>query len=322
LAIGRYFTHGVVLVLALGLAGYASLDRNLPDGLSLRLGAVNAEGMVIGQGGAAGSVEMGRSGTIVKPINLPTAPVTSHAPIMYQTQDGDTVQSLADRFHVSGESIRWSNGSDLQNVANDLRRGQNLIIPPVDGVAVLSAAGQTPRILADTYHADVMDVMRFNYIRTADTDQLPAGTPTVIPGGRGPDLIQPASSRFGNRALGGAGSPMPIAWGGSLGGNPFPYGQCTWWAYHMKPVPWNGNAIEWFGQAQRFGWLTGRAPQPGSIMVSAESWYGHVSYVTAVNADGSWTVSEMNYLGLGRVDQRTIRPPFFPLVGFIYGPPS
>ena len=38
----------------------------------------------------------------------------------------------------------------------------------------------------------------------------------------------------------------------------------------------------------------------------------------AVYADGSWTVSEMNFIGWDRVSTRVIRPGQVPLVGFIY----
>jgi surface antigen len=46
---------------------------------------------------------------------------------------------------------------------------------------------------------------------------------------------------------------------------------------------------------------------------------GHVAYVESVNADGSFTVSEMNYGGWGRVDYRTIKSTAgLDLLGFIY----
>ena len=47
---------------------------------------------------------------------------------------------------------------------------------------------------------------------------------------------------------------------------------------------------------------------------------GHVAYVEAVNADGSWTVSEMNFVAFGVISQRTIKPGQLgsALVGFIY----
>jgi surface antigen len=56
-------------------------------------------------------------------------------------------------------------------------------------------------------------------------------------------------------------------------------------------------------------------------MVTWESYLGHVAYVEAVNADGSWRVSEMNFVGFGVISERTIKPGQLgsALVGFIYG---
>jgi len=53
-------------------------------------------------------------------------------------------------------------------------------------------------------------------------------------------------------------------------------------------------------------------------MVTWESGWGHVAIVESVNADGSWTVSEMNFAGFGVISSRTIRPGRVPLLGFIY----
>ncbi len=55
-------------------------------------------------------------------------------------------------------------------------------------------------------------------------------------------------------------------------------------------------------------------------MVTWESSLGHVAYVESVNADGSWTVSEMNYVAFDVIDLRTIKPGQLGtrLVGFIY----
>jgi surface antigen len=67
------------------------------------------------------------------------------------------------------------------------------------------------------------------------------------------------------------------------------------------------------------GRATGKTPRVGAIMVTWESrYYGHVSLVEAVYDDGSWLISEMNYRGLGVVDQRRVRLGQIPLIGFIY----
>jgi surface antigen len=89
------------------------------------------------------------------------------------------------------------------------------------------------------------------------------------------------------------GSQAPSGW--------YPYGQCTWYVWSQRSVgQWN-NASEWLRQARQDGWTTGTTPRVGAI-----AWEpNHVSLVISVNSDGTITVSEMNYKGLGVVSTRT-----------------
>jgi len=85
------------------------------------------------------------------------------------------------------------------------------------------------------------------------------------------------------------------------GGSAFTYSYCTWWVAHKRPIPWRGNAAEWWWNARAFGFAEGQAPQPGAIMVmgvSGTSPEGHVGYVESVNSNGSFVVSEMNGRGV------------------------
>ena len=111
----------------------------------------------------------------------------------------------------------------------------------------------------------------------------------------------------------------PMQWSGSGAyPNRFAYGYCTWYVANKRYIPWLGNAIDWWPNARAYGQPEGMLPKVGAVMVTRESGYGHVAYVEAVNTDGSWSVSEMNFVGWNRVSTRTIRPGQVPLVGFIY----
>lgn len=116
-----------------------------------------------------------------------------------------------------------------------------------------------------------------------------------------------------------AAAPAPGPQMSAGGGNHFSYGYCTWYVANRRYIPWFGNAIEWWPNARAYGYAEGQTPQVGAVMVTSESSAGHVAYVESVNADGSWTVSEMNYVAWGVVSTRTIRPGQVPLLGFIYG---
>jgi surface antigen len=108
--------------------------------------------------------------------------------------------------------------------------------------------------------------------------------------------------------------------GGSSCGNHFSYGYCTWYVANRRCIPWFGNAWEWYGQAQAYGYPVGSQARVGAVAVWDQrmSGYGHVAYVESVQGNG-FTVSEMNYNAWGQVNSRFV--PYSdpgPLTGFIY----
>ena len=108
--------------------------------------------------------------------------------------------------------------------------------------------------------------------------------------------------------------------GGSSCGNHFSYGYCTWYVANRRCIPWFGNAWEWYGNAQAYGYPVGHEARVGAVAVWDQrmSGYGHVAYVESVQGDG-FTVSEMNYNAWGQTNSRFV--PYSnpgPLTGFIY----
>lgn len=89
----------------------------------------------------------------------------------------------------------------------------------------------------------------------------------------------------------------PTAPRGASNGNTYSYGYCTWHVKNLRPdLPNNlGNADTWYYRAQAQGLPTGTTPQVGAAAQTRGSM--HVAYVTAVNGDGTVTVSEMNVVG-------------------------
>ena len=91
-------------------------------------------------------------------------------------------------------------------------------------------------------------------------------------------------------------------------GNPFPYGQCTWWAsqryfqLHGIYVPWTtqSDAWEWTARARNFHWRVSSTPSPGAI-INLQPWVegayglGHVAVVEKVLSNGHVIASTMNW---------------------------
>jgi surface antigen len=101
--------------------------------------------------------------------------------------------------------------------------------------------------------------------------------------------------------------------------NSYSYGFCTWYAASRRsdiPSNW-GNANTWFYSALNAGRETGTEPKLGAIIVTYESWYGHVGYVE--NVDGNKiTISEMNFVGWGMVNYRSLDRSNPIIQGYIY----
>ncbi len=219
----------------------------------------------------------------------------------YTVKPGDTIQSVAGRYGLTVDTLRWANNiADVTTVV----QGQRLLVPPVNGILVKVQSDTQLSGLAIQYHVKVQDIIDFNLLR--NPDHLKAGTMLMLPDGVGPAHYTITYST------------APVT--GS--GGKFPYGYCTWWVAHRRYIPWNGDAWQWWYNAQQFHFAEGQVPMVGAVMVQGISWaspVGHVAYVESVNADGSFTVSEMNYGGWGRVDYRTIRSTAgLDLLGFIY----
>lgn len=216
---------------------------------------------------------------LAKPQVVATAEKSKKDIIHYVVQAGDNVNSLADKFHVTADSIRWSNNIS----GNSITAGTNLVIPPVNGIVYTVKSGDTPASLASKYHADEGLIITYN---DAEVNGLQPGELVIIPNGH----IQPV-----------------ITYGvfyATYGGNGYDYGYCTWYVASRIAVPTNwGNANTWALYAALSGWTVSSAPKAGWIAQTGAGWEGHVAVVEAVSADGTMIkYSDMNGLaGWGRV---------------------
>lgn len=137
-----------------------------------------------------------------------------------------------------------------------------------------------------------------------DPDLIPIGTVVTIPTDDEvlPDRPMPVSAIIEpSRSVPQQSSPR--SGGYSSSGNTYAVGYCTWYAKAMRPDLPNrmGDARFWVSSARAHGFATGTTPRVGAIAQSGN----HVSYVTSVNSNGTFNVSEQNWVGLGIVSNRT-----------------
>ncbi|MGB9883320.1 MAG: peptidoglycan DD-metalloendopeptidase family protein [Microgenomates group bacterium] len=102
--------------------------------------------------------------------------------IDYQVQSGDSLASIAKKFNLSVDSIKWSNGlkSDL------IKPGQVLKIPPFDGVIHKVEPGETVYSIAKKYHVNAQNIVNYtlNDFVDQETFSLASGQLLFVPGGK------------------------------------------------------------------------------------------------------------------------------------------
>jgi surface antigen len=231
--------------------------------------------------------------------------------IIYEVATGDTVGAIAEKHKISINTILWSN--ELDNV-NSIMPGDKLFIMPVSGLKHTVKKGDDIGSIAKQYKADESKIIAFNDLPA--NGKIKEGQEITIPDGQKEipkpkptaETIVPSRpyESFGKILSGKAGT-----------GHKFPYGYCTWYVSQRKYVPWGGNAGTWLYHAKASGYATGRTPQIGSIIVTSESWWGHVGIVEKVSGS-SITISEMNYKGFGVKSTRTLSSGSRVIKGYIY----
>jgi surface antigen len=231
-----------------------------------------------------------------KPQIVATDIKTKNDIITHTVAQGDTIESLAEKFSVTSDSIRWSNG--LSNWST-LRAGQKLKIPPVNGVVYTVKSGETADTLAERFGASKEKIVAFN---DAEISGLVAGEVVVIPG----------AQRSGAAAARTTASTTSYASGFAFGSSPvygyngYVPGYCTYYVASRVSIPTNwGNARNWAAGARATpGWTVSTTPQAGAIaQTTAMHWLGHVAYVEEVSEDRTMIrYSDMNGIaGFNRV---------------------
>lgn len=269
------------------------------------------------------------SQAIAKPQILKTELKSKNDIEDYIVAEGDSVDSLAQKFGVSSNSIRWSNGV----TGSTLQAGTKIVIPPVDGIVYTVKSGDTANSLAGRFRSNEARIVAFN---DAEISGFVEGERIVIPDG---EVIPVA------RSGGYSGSGVAYGFVATYGpANGYDFGWCTWHAANRRmqvgsPVPTNlGNAVTWGSRARAAGMTVSDVPIAGAVIWHDQSvtgyvagGLGHVAYVESVNADGSIIVSDMNSRGVAnpdlsgppaggwaRVSYRLVTPEDFYKYDFIY----
>ena len=247
----------------------------------------------------ATKTEDSQTGVVEKPQLIARSGKTVEDIVTITTAEGDTIDSLAQNYGVSADTIRWEN--NLSTTASGLPVGTSLRILPITGVTYTVAGGDTADSIAAKLQTTSEDIIAFNDV---EVKGLPAGSKIIVPNGT--KYTAPVASTRKRTST--SSTSASFSWGGGstvYSGNRYAYGYCTYYAYNKRAASgrvigsnW-GNATTWGRLAAASGFAVDKNPRAGDVFQTSGGWggYGHVGYVESVNADGSITVSEMNYAG-------------------------
>jgi surface antigen len=226
----------------------------------------------------------------------------------YTVVAGDTPDTIAAKFGISKQTVKWANNLSSDN----LTVGSSISILPRDGISYTVKAGDTIQSIADKYKSDASVITTYNDLEISG---VTAGLKIIVPNGQLPNTEQPGymAPVVYNSAPSNSGGYYAGYRAGSVG-NRYAYGNCTWYAYERRaamgiPVGsfW-GNGGSWAYSARAAGYSVNNVPAAGAVLVEAGS-PGHVAVVESVSDDGTVVVSEMNnaaYGGFNIINNRTI----------------
>src|SRR5256885_4031412 len=206
---------------------------HVPVGAAPALAGGTGPGTALAQapcGRAVDGIGWSMSGSLVVPALPATPPADKHRDIIHYTAvDGDTLRALAAKFGLSVNTLLWSN----PKLVDHLTAGQEVVIPPVDGVLVKVSAKDTVASLAQKYRAESDAIIEFNLLRHPET--LPVDDYLMVPYGVGPE---PASVPQPNPQTVSAGKRSwyvtPVY---SAGGARHPVGPGNWYVNTRRAAP-------------------------------------------------------------------------------------
>ncbi len=139
------------------------------------------------------------------PVHSPLYDATSTEPLatisaendqisLYTVRDGDTVKDVAKMYSVSVNTILWANDLSLKT---SLKKGQVLIILPVDGVEYVVKKGDTLESIAKRFKAHTEDILKFNNL-VENAGKIAVGDQIIIPNGE-IEVAKPSSIVDGSK---------------------------------------------------------------------------------------------------------------------------
>jgi murein DD-endopeptidase MepM/ murein hydrolase activator NlpD len=183
----RFAPHGAVLALVVGAivaGGFARPTGGLEAPMATEAGALTADArLLLGPRAAEAPVR----DTLLRPpfsaTNLAPSQPRMEA-TTYTVRSGDSLWAIGARFNVGAWSVMWSNGLDEDSL---ILPGQQLRIPPVQGVVAVVGADDSLETIASKFGVEPASIIDFNGLKPGELLQpdriliVPNGSLPIAP---------------------------------------------------------------------------------------------------------------------------------------------
>lgn len=133
-----------------------------------------------------GNIDLLQQGTSISSV-LAVSPTTNFKIVEYRVADGDSLQSIADKYGVSKETIKWSNmdkyGDYVRYNEDKIFPGEVVRIPEVTGVLHDVKDGDTLQSIIDKTSGDRFTVIEVNRLDGPDYN-ISGRNVVLVPEGR------------------------------------------------------------------------------------------------------------------------------------------
>lgn len=195
------------------------------------LAAISNPGAAGAYAAAAPYQSYSDDGVVTKPVAVDTAIQDGKGLLQtYTVRSGDTLTGIASHFGITMMTIWWANHLTSKDA---LHVGQQLVIPPVNGLVVTVKEGDTLESLATQYKVDGADILAVNQIEDPNLiigqvlilpDAAGAPIPTPVPVKRTTTTHSSSCSSCGPVSYTGGAFAWPVVGGGNYISQGFHYG--------------------------------------------------------------------------------------------------
>jgi murein DD-endopeptidase MepM/ murein hydrolase activator NlpD len=220
----------------------------------------------------------------------------------YKVADGDTIDTIKDKFGVTKDTIKWANQGKIDYYEEKVNVGDELEIPEINGVLYSVKSGDTlDSVMAEVEKAS-SGINRFDVIEVNNlegpTYSLAVGASILIPDAKllpppppPPVIPEPVYSYYPT------GDNSGIYYSGNLNGiqfvNPVGHPSCAGYSWNRGFTPWH-NGVD----LGRNGGCNLRAAASGTVIDAGWGPYGEGYHVTIDHGNG---VQSLYYHGDGNI---------------------